>query len=295
MATRTMRQSLMELKESILIDNKDSVVIPAKLLIELLSTHATIQDTFTKTTETFSDVLEKFSLQTEKTTEALDRISIALETLNYQRQDDFHISLLQKLDELSKSISSNIVQPSVFIQTNMKTYAKKRKEILSKTIRAEMLSQYYSELISADKPFVPRKFRTKVSHTTPEFEKPVHKEDSIYKVSLQIKLMDERIKNWRKDLLKLETDMNLSIQSMDTDDREKFLANIAKGDEAVKKDRIKSIERLWETYTKEMGKENVDPDLFLLTYVGKPHQRCPKNVRSHPTQWRGRGKGWQKD
>ena len=86
MATRTTRQSLAELKESILNDKKDIVIIPADLLIKLLSTHATAQDTYTKTNGTFSDLLEKFSSQTEKTAAALNRVATALENLHHQRQ-----------------------------------------------------------------------------------------------------------------------------------------------------------------------------------------------------------------
>ena len=104
--------------------------------------------------------------------------------------------------------------------------------------------------------------------------------------------MDERIKNWKTELHKLESDTHITIQSMDTNDRETFLATIAESDEAVRKDRIKSVERLRDTYTKEMDKEGVNPDLFLLTYADESHQRSSKNVRGRPPRWCGKGRGW---
>ena len=110
-------------------------------------------------------------------------------------------------------------------------------------------------------------------------------------MSIQIKLMEERIKNWKAELQKLENDTNISIQGMDTGDREMFIATIAEGDEEVRRERTQSFEKLKETYMKEMNKDGVDPDLFLLNYVGKTHQRSPKNVRGHQPQWRGRGRG----
>ena len=291
MAARTTRQSLAELSESILNDEKDIVIIPAQLLIKLLSTHATALDMYAKTAENFNEALNKFSSQAETTTAALDRVTSALENLRNERDSDFQNSLLEKLDDLSKTFASNAGTSGVSHEEKLKKYVKKRKEILSKTIRAEKLSEYYSELISADTPFVPRKFRTKVSRMTPDFEKPVHKEDSIYKVKLQIKLMDERIKNWKEELHKHEFDTNILLQSMDTNDSETFLATVAESDEVVRQDRIKSVEKLRETYTKEMNKESVNPDLFLLTYADKSHQRSSKNVSGRPPRWCGRGKG----
>ena len=288
MAARTTRRSLAELKKSIINDDKDIVIIPAELLIKLLSTHATTQETFTKTAETF---MEKFSLQIEKTAAVLDRVAIALESRQNERHDDFHQSLLEKLSELSSTIASNATTSGVSLEEKLKHYTDKRKEILSKTIRAEKLSEYYTELINADTPYVPHKFRTKISHTTPEFEKPFHKEDSINKVSYQIKLMNERVKNWKEELQRLETDTNLSIQGMNDNDRDTFLANIAKCDDAVVKDRTQSVDKLRETYEKEMNKSGVNPDLFLLNYADKPYSSS-KNVRGHHTRWRGRGRGW---
>ena len=292
MAARTTRRSLAELRESILNDEKDIVIIPAELLIKLLSTHATALDMYTKTAENISESLNTFSSQAESTTATLDRLAIALENFRNKRDGEFQKSLLDKLDDLSKTIASNAGTSGVSHEEKLKKYVKKRKEILAKTIRAEKLSDYYSQLINADTPFVPRKFRTKVTHTTPEFEKPLHKEDSIYRVSIQIKLMEERIKNWKAELQKLENDTNISIQGMDTGDREMFIATIAEGDEEVRRERTQSFEKLKETYMKEMNKDGVDPDLFLLNYVGKSHQSSPKNVRGHQPRWRGRGRGW---
>ena len=292
MAARTTRQSLAELSESILNDEKDIVIIPAQLLIKLLSTHATALDMYAKTAENFNEALNKFSSQAETTTAALNCVTTALENLRNERDSDFQNSLLEKLDDLSKTFASNAGTSGVSHEEKLKKYSKKRNGLLAKTIRSEKLSEYYSELINADTPFVPRKFRTKVTHTTPEFEKPLHKEDSIYRVSIQIKLMEERIKNWRTELNNLDNDINTSIQSMDAKDRESFLAIISDGEEEVRRERTQSVEKLKQTYMKEMNKDGVDPDLFLLNYIGKTHQRSSKNVRGHQTQWRGRGRGW---
>ena len=97
---------------------------------------------------------------------------------------------MEKLCELSKTIaSSNATTSGVSLDEKLKKYADKRKEILLKTIRAEKLSEYYTELINAETPYVPHKFRTKISRTTPKFKKPFHKEDSINKEKSQVKLM----------------------------------------------------------------------------------------------------------
>ena len=66
------------------------------------------------------------------------------------------------------------------------------------------------------------------------------------------------MKNWKEELQRLETDTNISIQGMNNDDRDTFLANIAKCDEAVLKDQKEKVDKLREIYDREINKSGVN-------------------------------------
>ena len=295
MAVRTTRQSLAELRNAIRNDDKDVVIIPAEFLMNLLSTHAEAQDKFIATTEKFNETVRGFSEYAAKTSESLCQMANVLERMENGANDAFHHSLLEKMDKLSQAIASNGVSV-VSHADKLKKNAERRREILGKTIRAKKLSQYYDELVSADTPYVPHMYRTKISRTTPEFEKPIHKEDAISKTRKEVRLMTERIKNWELELAKLEAETNRLLESVDLPEREQYQASLLTDDETVERERSSSIEKLKQTYDEEMKREGAEPDSFLLTYAEKSDtNRNSKKTQGYHPRGRRRRRRWPRD
>ena len=232
--------------------------------------------------------MKQISVHTEKSSESLAKLA--------NSQDDFQLNLLEKLDKLTSTIKSSNTG-SAPNEDRLKKYSEKRKELLGKTLRAEKLSEYYTELLQQDNPFVPHEYRTKIGQSTPQFEKEVHKESAIHKLTTQIKLMEGRMNNWKTELAKLEMEAKKRLEEMDEIDRENFNTAITEADETVKRERAKSFDKLKQTYVEEMNKDDADPDLFLLTFAEKDsrrNERSSKNQKGHPPA-RGRGKRWQRE
>ena len=261
----------------------------------MLSTHAEAQDKFIAMTETFNETVRGFSEYAAKTSESLCQMAKVLERMENGGNDDFHHSLLEKIDKLSQAIASNgvsVVSPD----DKLKKIAERRREILGKTIRAKKLSQYYNELVSGGIPYVPHMYRTKISRTTPEFEKPIHKEDAISKTKKEVRLMTERIKNWEAELAKLEVETNRLLESVDLPEREQYQASLLIDDETVERERSNSIEKLKQTYDEEMNREGAEPDSFLLTYAEKSNtNRNSKKTRAYQPRGRRQRRGWPRD
>ena len=295
MAVRTTRQSLAELRNAVKNDNKDVVIIPADLLMNLLSTHTEAQDKFIATTEIFNETVKLFSDHAAKTSESLERIANVMERMKNRGDDDFHNSLLEKMDKLSQTIASNGVS-NVSHDDKLKKNVERRKEILGKTIRAKKLSQYYDELVNAEVPYVPHMYRTKITRTTPEFEKPIHREDAISKTKKEVRLMAERIKNWEAQLAKLESESNRLLESVNATEREQYHASLLIDNETVERERSNSIDKLKQTYDEEKNIEGADPDSFLLTYAEKNNSsKSSRNMQYHHPRKRGRRRGWPWD
>ena len=292
MAVRTTRQSIAELREAIVNDDKDVVIIPADILMNLLSTHTEAQDKFMAMTEKFNQTVISFSEHTAKTSESVEQMAHALDRMKNGGDDNFHQSLLKKIDELSQAIASNGVSV-VSHDDKLKMNAEKRKQLLGKTIRAKKLSRYYNELVSAEIPYVPHMYRTKITKTTPDFEKPIHKEDAISRTKKEVRLMAERIKNWENELTKLESETSKLLESIGANERADYQSSMITDDETIEKERSKSIDKLKQTYEEEMNKEGADPDSFLLTYAAKNNKdKNQKNGNCHQPRGRGRGKKW---
>ena len=295
MAVRTTRQSITELREAIINDNKDVVIIPADFLMNLLSTHAEAQDKFMAMTKKFNETVISFSEHTAKTSESLERMADVLGRMENGGDNDFHQLLLEKMDKLSQAITSNDV--SVVSHDNkLKKNAEKRKELLGKTIQAKKLSQYYDELVSAEIPYVPHMYRTKITKTTPDFEKPIHKEDAISRTKKGVRLMAERIKNWENELTKLESETSKLLESIDATERADYQSSMITDNETIEREQSNSIEKLKQTYEEERNKEGADPDSFLLSYAEKNNKdKTSKNVNGHQPRGRGRGKKWPRE
>ena len=260
MAVRTTFQSLTDLK------NDNIVVIPADLLQSLLESNKKQQDAINH----LSNTMEKFVTEFSNAAKEHERL---------------RSQLCSSLETIAENIGKQTTAPSDTFQrdllTKLKKSAGRRKTLLSKTLRAENLTQYYTELIDRDDPFVPRMFRTKVSKSTPEFEKPIHKELAITKVSNEINLMVERVENWKIQLQNLESNISITASSLDESKRTDFYFRLSKDEEKIKRDRTESFEKIRQSYEEEM--RSYDKELFLLTFEKEQRTRArhTKTYRSY--------------
>ena len=166
-----------------------------------------------------------------------------------------------------------------------------------------MLSTYYTELLQRDEPFVPHKFRSKITRSTEEFEKENLKDSVIYSMNNQIKTMDHHVNKWKEELTKIEEDVNEILATVSETKRKEFIDKSANDDEQNKRERTNSYDKLKKTYEEEMNAADADADLFLLTYAEKDtsynnknnkHNNSSKNLCGRFLQ-RGRGRKWREN
>ncbi len=250
------------------------VVISVDLLQSLLESNNKQHEAIKHLSDTMEKFVNEF-LNTRMENESLRdqyRSSVKTNDSNVSNHsmtssDELQQEILAKLDALSRTLASNTPLANKSIETELKESANRRKILLSKINRAENLSRYYTKLVTRDDPFVPRMFRTKVNRSTPDFEKPTHKEMAITRVKHEVALMVDRMKHWKIQLQKLESSINAAVTSLDKSKTIDFYSRLAKDEENVERDRAESFDKIHRSYEMEMNANEGDKELYLLTYV----------------------------
>ena len=246
------------------------VVIPVNLLQSLLESNIKQQEAIKHLSDTMEKFVTEFFTRMENETLS-DQLSNSTKMTDATTasSDGLQHKILAKLDELSRYLASHNQLKNNSVETDLKKSANRRKTLLSKIRRAEQLSQYYSELITRNDPFVPRMFRTKVNGSTPDFEKPAHKDMAITRVKNEINLMVGRVKHWRNELGNLESSINTAVASLDESKRFHFFSRLSKDEENVERNRALSFDKIRRSYEKEMDTFAFDKELYLLSVEKK--------------------------
>ena len=88
--------------------------------------------------------------------------------------------------------------------------------------------------------------------------------------------MKLRMKDWKAQLVNLESEMDSITSSFEPSKRTEFYSSLTKDKERVYRNRTKSFEELRRSYKAEINSV-ADKELFLLTYVGKRNDGCAAN------------------
>ena len=285
--------------------NDDTVIVPADLLNSLLESNAKQLVAINNWNSTIENFLGQFSQATIKNHSLQIQLRDSVNTLagyteksSTTRNETFQQQLLEKLDALNESLASDFSPSRKQIELEMKKLADRRGILLSKCLRAEKLSKYYSELLDRPNQFVPPMYRTKINKSTPEFELPHHKQLAIDRVRSEVNLLETRVINWKKQIQELESSLNTSASSLDESGRADFYARLSKDDEKVMRHREESFEKIRQSYEREINVEGADKDLFLLTIADRGPRQGRRNKRyrfngwpRNPHEYRGRWNG----
>ena len=261
----------------------DLVCIPTDLLQSLLESNAKQHEAVIQLTKSIEKIVTEFS-NAVKDNERLRQHCASLHPSEHvvnhtttASNDEFQHQLLTKLDVLCQSVTPTKPTKSTNpADRRLKQTVRRRKTLLSKICRAEQLSEYYIELTDQTDPFVPRKFRSKINRSTPEDEKFLHKDLAIYKAKAEADLMKLRMKDWKAQLVNLESEIDSTTSSFDHSKRKEFYSRLTKDADRVYRNRTKNFEKLRRSYEAEINSV-ADKELLLLTYVGKRNDGCLAN------------------
>ena len=275
MAATVTRKSIADFKE--LLQNEDFCIIPNELIKRILDGNNDRQDLLVESHQGM--------------VQALERIAVAMET-TAQSTQVLTQSLLAKVDVLISKVGTiNTITSRDSQETSDNKLQKTVIKIVekeAKVVRATELSQYYNELLSRDVPYAPHKFRTLVNRSTPEYEKNIYNDDTIHKVSREVKLMEERIKNWTEELQVLQLEMDNTIDTLDPSRREKFTKTMQEKTEKAKNEWIDSFAAMKKTYADDMASGATQ---FLLKYSEEEESDSEnRSNKKKQKNWRSRGK-----
>ena len=109
-----------------------------------------------------------------------------------------------------------------------------RRRLHYQILRSQDLQECYNDLISQESPYVPAKFRLKINLNTPVYEIRLHRNAAVDNLKREIRLLEERQKQWKIEIKTMEEQIKLTIDSLVliTEERDNFYGNeIQKGEE----------------------------------------------------------------
>ena len=143
------------------------------------------------------DLNVKVATSIERVTVAIEKLNECFEASNTQAMNNNN-ELIQRLDLLIDKVSMNNSLSSTQEETNVEAELRRRKDVTEKIIRNEEMSNYYATLIGEEQPFVRREFRTHVNQNTLESELVHRRQQSIDKVNTEIKIMQDRVAEFKQ-------------------------------------------------------------------------------------------------
>ena len=79
-------------------------------------------------------------------------------------------------------------------------------------LRLQGLQECYNDLISQQFPYVPAKFRVKINSNTPAYEIPLHGNAAVDNLKREIRLLEERQKQWKIEIKTMEEPNQITNQ-----------------------------------------------------------------------------------
>ena len=311
------RKSMSDFKQH--LSENDYVLIPSDIFTQIL-------DDNYKTQEHLLNGHRQMVETQRSTNEALTKIAAALEGLGAASQEhsinqldkmdkiadtiecmcassqEHSTNLLAKMDNLISTISStnNTVNATTPITTDdeFKTLTQRKCNKEQQIRRATELSEYYTELLARNPPFVQRKYRTKINRNTPEFEKKIHSDNTVQKVKQEIHLFQERVKNWTVEVQTLQGQIDGVLRSVSEIQANKFNKMLSDETERQQNEWSDKFALLKRTVSRDIDS---GASQYLLKYADKKdsededeRQSQPKNGFGRDNQHKGKGRGVKK-
>ena len=147
----------------------------------------------------------------------------------------------QKLDNICTLMKSNNITTQQHLTNGNQTNKQllNRRRLHYQILRSQDLQECYNNLMSQESPYVPAKFRgVKINLNTPAYEIPLQRNAAIDNLKPEIRLLEERQKQWEIEIKTMEEQIKLTINSLDltTEERDNFYVNeIQKREERMAK------------------------------------------------------------
>ena len=216
--------------------------------------------------------IQSIDTSTAMTAVAIKKVSESLEMLNASSNTQSD-ALVSKLDELMEKIGTIAMKttPKVSIITDeqLESISRKQAETEQQIRFTRTLAAYYKELIKRTPPYSPQKFRTFVSHGTPEFEKQIRSSDTIHRVNEEVILMRQRIKKWEDELGAIQTKRDKYMTELDTTRAERFKKITQELSEKYEREWMKKLEGLKMEYDQDMASDATPVSYTHLTLPTK--------------------------
>ena len=130
----------------------------------------------------------------------------------------------QKLDNICTLIKDNNISTQQHLtngnQTNNVSHTKEninqqllnRRRLHYQILRSQDIQECYNNLISQESPYVPAKFRVKINSNTPAYEIPLHRNAAVDNLKREIRLLEERQKQWKIEIKTMEEPNQITDQ-----------------------------------------------------------------------------------
>ena len=124
---------------------------------------------------------------------------------------------------------------------------------------------------------------------TPAYEIPLHRNATVDSLKREIRLLDERHKQWEIEIKTMEEQIKLTINSLDltTEEKDSFYVNkIQKGEERNVREWRKHLDKLVNTLNQEQNATNINNLLNIVGSDTEAHHHLKNKFFSYKNPWR---------
>ena len=124
---------------------------------------------------------------------------------------------------------------------------------------------------------------------TATYEIPLHRNVAVDNLKQEIRLLEERQKQWKIEIKTMEEQIKLTINSLDltTEERDNFYVNeIQKGEERNVREWQKHLDKLVNTFNQEQNDTNIDNLLKIVGSDTKAQHHSKNKFFNYKNPWR---------
>ena len=246
-----------------IVDRDNLCIIPSNLLRLILDDHKVLQEKAVTINENISKTLDANSSNLSAIAGHLEKIAASVEVISNNASQS---TLIEKLENLTTAVSSSNLslggRKPPTVDNSCNKLLQERFTLKQKMHRDERLCEIYQGGLEETPAFAPAKFRANVSPNASENEKKHLRDETIFKVQTQIKIMQDSLADWRKRIEEIDAEIDVAVADNDAL-RQTISGKVTTQEEAARtKSEKESITKILETYATEKASGETE---FLLT------------------------------
>ena len=164
-----------------------------------------------------------------------------------------------------------------------------RRRLYYQILRPQDLQECYNHLISQESPYVPAKFRVKINLNSPPYEVPLHRNAAVDNLKREIRLLEERQKQWKIEIKNMEEQIKLTINSLDltTEEKDNFYVNkTQKAEERNVREWWQHLDKLVDTFNQEQNDANIKSLLKIVGSDTKAQHHSKNKFFHYKNPWK---------